>query len=328
MKILYIPSGFKKIYEYFDQTIMKELASLNHEVKSFNALLGVEKLQTILQIYRPNLVLTMVGMKMRQEMITFLNKQSIPTAIWLTEDPFYIDRTLTFIDNFDYVFTIDTAALEVYHKNGHEHCYYLPLGVNPEIYSPPLTEPQKKYDLCLVGFPYPDRVQLINLLLERTTYSILVVGAKWDQELSHQKNNRRLFIKNTWLKPEVIVSYYHQSKIVLNTHRPYDLKENKNSQLIINKSVNNRTFELACSGSFQLIDNKADLTDHFVEGEEIISFHNNKDFLLKVDYYLSNGKAQNEIVNNARIKALKDHTFNRRLEKLLSVIQVNETNSK
>ncbi|OIJ18554.1 hypothetical protein BKP45_19120 [Anaerobacillus alkalidiazotrophicus] len=323
MKILYIPSGFKRIYEYFDQTIMKELASLNHEVKSFNALLGVKKLQTMLQIYRPNLVLTMVGMKMRQEMITFLNKQSIPTAIWLTEDPFYIDRTLTFIDNFDYVFTIDTAALEVYHKNGHKNSYYLPLGVNPEIYSPPLTEPQKKYDLCLVGFPYPDRVQLINLLLERTTYSILVVGAKWDQELSHRKHNRRLFIINTWLKPKLIVSYYHQSKIILNTHRPYDLKENKNSQLIINKSVNNRTFEIACSGSFQLIDNKADLTDHFVEGEEIISFHNAEDFNEKIDYYLTQPLLRNTIATGARKKAIREHTFEKRLEKLLSIVQSN-----
>lgn len=322
LKILYIPSGFKRIYQSFDESIMKELAMLKHEVKSFNALLGLNHLQAIIRSFRPEIILTMVGVKMPKEIMTWLNKQPLPTAIWLTEDPYYIDRTLTFISNYDYLFTIDTAALEVYQKNGHKHSYYLPLGVDPHIYRPITPNTKKKHDICLVGYPYPDRVRLIKKLLEKTTYKILVIGVKWDQYLSNDSSNRHLVIQNKWLPPETIVQYYHQSKIVLNTHRPYDLKENENSHRIINKSVNNRTFEIASCGAFQLIDAKADLTPHFKAEKEIISFHSDEDFIKKVDYYLAQPINRNEIAKNSQIKTLKEHTFKQRLEKLLNTLEI------
>lgn len=321
MRILYIPSGFKRIYQSFDQSIIKGFTSLNHEVKNFNALLGVKKLQVIIDSFRPDIVLTMVGVKMPKMILKLIKKQDIPVAIWLTEDPFYIDRTISLVSNYDYVFTIDTAALEFYQNNGHEHCYYLPLGVDPHIYRPLTPNTPKIYDICLVGYPYPERVRLIKKLLENTSNKILVVGTKWDQYLSDASSNRNLIIQSTWLAPETVVQYYNQSKIVLNTHRPYDLKENENSHGIINKSVNNRTFEIASCGAFQLIDDKANLIPHLQAEKEIISFHSDEDFIRKVDYYLSQPLKRNEIAENSRIKTLKEHTFKQRLEQLLSIIQ-------
>ncbi len=320
MKILYIPSGFKRIYESFDQSIIKELAELHLEVRSFNILSGLDRLQSVIRSFRPNLVLTMVGVKMPLKIITWLRKQSIPTAIWLTEDPYYIDRSINLIPNFDYVFTIDTAALEFYQKQGYKQCYYLPLGADPLIYRPSSSNTSQKYDLCLVGYPYPDRVQLIKLLLSKTPYTVLVVGVKWDQYLKNIRHHCNLFINSKWLPPKTINQYYHQSNIVLNTHRPYDLKENQNSLSIINKSVNNRTFEIACCGAFQLIDDKADVSPHFKEEKEIISFHSDEDFLKKVNHYLLHPQKREKIAKNGQEKALREHTFKHRLEQLLSII--------
>ncbi len=320
MRILYIPSGFKRIYEYFDNSIIKELAILKHEVKSFNALLGLDHLQSIVRSFRPNLVLTMVGIKMPTKIITWLREQGIPTAIWFTEDPYYIDRTLKLLPYYDIVFTIDTAALKVYQDNGHKQCYYLPLGANPLVYHTDNSTTEKKYDLCLVGYPYPDRVKLIKLLLQKSAYTVLVVGAKWDQYLKSHKQNRNLFINNNWVAPNKVVQYYHQSKIVLNTHRPFDLKENQNSLLIINESVNNRTFEIACCGAFQLIDHKTNVSTYFDKGKEIVSFQNDDDFLEKVNYCISHTKERMKIAKNANEKALKEHTFSQRIKQMLAFI--------
>ncbi|SDN52713.1 glycosyltransferase [Bacillus sp. OK048] len=319
MKILFITSGYKGIYDYFEAWIIDEL-SKKHEVKFFHFNDGYSNLQSLTSEFNPEMALTLVGFKLPIQMVQYLKKQQVKTAVWFTEDPYFMDRTQVLSQYFDFAFTIDSAALEYYKNNGHLHAYQLPLGTEPQVFKPKLVEAKYRSDICLVGFPYPDRIQLIQSLLQNTAHNINVVG-KWSNPLSRFRTNPKLMIHEGWMDPSVVANFYNGAKIVLNTHRPFNLKHNQNRLGINGKSINNRTFDVAACGSFQLIQFKEDLPNHFIENEEIVSFKNNEELFQKIDYYLKSEKERQWISDNARNRVLKEHTFEHRLEKMLELIK-------
>lgn len=324
MKILYIPSGYKRMYLYFDDAIINELVNLKHKVKIFNITENIESLPSIVLTFKPDLVLTMAGFNMPSALLTSIKQMRIPSAIWLTEDPYYTDKTLKFIHNYDFIFTIESSSVHLYEEAGHNKVYYLPLGTNPSIYTS-LNFNQYKYDISLVGFPYPERIKIIQFLLDHTPYSILTVGSTWHLALAKYKTTNNYHFIKTWVEPDKVATIYNQTKIVLNTHRPYKYKRNHNNKGIINRSINNRTFEIASCAAFQLTDTKPDLPKHFIPGKEIVTFTSLPDLLQKTHYYLKNEKERNEIAEKARKKVLQNDTFTHRLNKMLSIINIHKS---
>ena len=86
------------------------------------------------------------------------------------------------------------------------------------------------------------------------------------------------------MEPSIVADFYNGANIVLNTHRPFNLKQNQNRLGIEGKTINNRTFDVAACGSFQLIEFKEDLPNHFIEDEEMVSFRSDQELLKKIDY--------------------------------------------
>lgn len=319
MKILFISSDYSGIYDHFEAWILRELKK-KHEVNVFQIKSGLRVLQPLTKSFKPEVAITLVGFKLPARMIHWLKQQQIKTAVWFTEDPYYMDQTAELSRYYDFVFTIDTAALEFYEKNGHKHTYQLPLATEPQIFSPKKEiEAQFKSDICIVGYPYLDRIQYIQLLLQNTNYNIKVVG-KWKKPLYSFQNNPKLSIYDGWVEPSIVADFYNGANIVLNTHRPSNLKQNQNRHGIKGKTINNRTFDVASCGSFQLIDYKEDLSNHFIEDEEMISFKNDQELIKKIDYFMQSEEERQRIANNARKRVLKEHTFEHRLDKMLNII--------
>ncbi|MFC0562385.1 CgeB family protein [Halalkalibacter alkalisediminis] len=319
MKILYIPSGYGQIYQSFDLSILQSINQLNHQVRSI-PFSEEETLKNVVHSFQPDIALTLTGFNMPYTMIEWIKKQGVKLVVWMTEDPYYIDRSLKLIHDYDYVFTIDTAALKVYKEAGHKEVYYLPLGTDPDIYHPTALQKQYQSDICLVGSPYPDRMKIIQYLLEKTNYSIQVVGRQWEKKLIKAKRSSRLSIHSHWIPPSIAKHYFNSAAINLNTHRPFHLKQNKNIRAIINQSINNRTFDIASSGAFQLIEYKPDLHLHFTEGEEMVSFKSSEDLLKKVKYYMSHLEERKKISERARKKVLSNDTFIHRINKMMNII--------
>lgn len=323
MKILFITSGFRAVYYFFEQSAVKAFQNAGHHCELFTLNNGLNELKLMKQSFQPDLILAMAGLKISKPILEFLKQTKEKSAIWMTEDPYYIDWTIPLITYFDYIFTIDQAALEQYKKLGHPCVYYLPLGTDPEIFHPTLVSEEFTSDICLVGVPYSNRIELIDFLLKRTDYQIQIVGRGWSRHNNEWiKNlNQGLNLVNAWVRPETVVNYYNGSKIILNIHRPSDEKYNKNRNVIIAKSINNRTFDAASCEAFQLIDSKEELVNHFEEGKEIISFQDKNDLLEKIHYYIANGEERKQIAKNARKRVLTSHTFQHRIDHLLMKIQ-------
>lgn len=320
MKILLISSGYNRgIYDYFEEWIKREIRK-THEIHYFQVSKGFPALKKLVNLVKPDLAITLVALKLPIQIVQWLKEQGVTTAVWFTEDPYFMDRTKVLFPHFDFVFTIDYAALEYYHKNGHPHAYHLPLATEPKVFKPKQVESKYCSDLCIVGFPYPDRVKYIQLLLQKTKYKILLVG-RWKQKLYRFIHYSSLRIHEGWVEPSIAANYYNGAKIVLNTHRPHNLVQNQNQLGIIGKSINNRTFDVASCGSFQLIEFKEDLPDHFIEKEEIVSFHQYQDLVEKINFYMNNEEERIRIGSNAKERALKEHTFEHRLTKMINIIK-------
>lgn len=319
MKILLISSDYNGIYEYFEAWIVKEMKK-KHEVMVYHIKGGLRSLQSLTKSFHPEVAITLVGFKLPIRFVQWLKQQQIKTAVWFTEDPYYIDQTSDLSRYYDFVFTIDTAALEFYEKDGHKHVYQLPLATEPQIFKPKeKIEAQFKSDICIVGYPYPDRIQYVQFLLQNTNYKIIVVG-KWKKALLHIKNHPNLVIYGRWLEPSIVADFYNGANIVLNTHRPTNLKQNQNRHGLESKTINNRTYDVASCGSFQLIEYKDDLPNHFIEDEEMVAFRNDQELIKKIDYFIQCEEERQRIANNARKRVLKEHTFRHRLDKMLNII--------
>lgn len=320
MNVVFITSGFSGIYRYFERSITQSFAKAGVVCKTWTLKEGVPALKTICQTFQPDLILTLTGFKLTAPILKYMNQVEAKTAIWLTEDPYYMDRTSLLIAYFDYVFTIDLAALDFYKERGHAHVYHLPLGTDTELYCPKEAADLYYSDLCLVGVPYTNRAKLIEYLLVNTNYKIQVVGRGWNKYARLWKAFPNLKVTSAWVKPETAVNYYNGAKIVLNSHRPHDEKYNRNRIGLSGKSVNNRTFDVASCQSFQLIEHKTDIDKHFNRERELVSYSNPEDLLAKIDYFLRNEARRKQIAAAARARVLTSHTFHHRMNRLLDIV--------
>ena len=317
MKILYVPSGLKLIYKYFDEWITKAFITNGYPYRIFDQYKKISTLNTIIKNFQPDLILTMVGFHYPKKLLKFLNQIDIPTAVWLTEDPYYMNKTASIISYFDFIFTIESQVIEKYKQLGYQHVYHLPLGTDPETFKSTSFNQRYESDMCLIGYPYYNRVKYINFLLQHTTCKVQVIGSHWKRHLNDHTN---LIIKNNWINPYQVNKYFNGAKIVLNIHRPFDEEHNQNNYPIIAQSINNRTFDIASSGSFQMIDHRLDLPHYFDEGKEIISFKNEQELLDKVDYYLKHEDERTTIAERSKEKAIHHHTFSNRIETMMEII--------
>ncbi|RFU64574.1 glycosyltransferase [Bacillus sp. V59.32b] len=317
MRILFIPSGYQRIYDYFDQCIFNGLKKFpGIDVDFFSPLHDFPALQWKCNQFKPDMVITLLGDHLAKETLKWIKHQSFRSVLWLTEDPYYTDRSIAKIPFFHTVYSIDRGAVDYYKSLDYKHVHQLSLGTDPEIFAPARRR-EHETDVCLVGYPYPDRIRLIMLLLKETPFRIQVIGNKWQRNLLHKVRNTDFALLNRWVPPRQAAYFYSRAKIVLNTHRPFDESTNENSAGIKNNSLNNRSFDIAACGSFQLTGYIKDLPDHFEEQEEIVSFRTDEELMDQLHYYLSNHQERQQIADNARKKVLDRHTFHHRLEKIL-----------
>ncbi|MBR5407179.1 MAG: glycosyltransferase [Lachnospiraceae bacterium] len=88
----------------------------------------------------------------------------------------------------------------------------------------------------------------------------------------------------------------------------------------IHSGIPLRAFEILGSGGFLLSNYQADFSDCYVDGEDYVSYCSREDMLDKIEYYLMHDKERREIASNGFKKTQEEHTYERRLGEILSVI--------
>ncbi|MCU5130617.1 DUF3880 domain-containing protein [Bacillus cereus] len=321
MKLLYITSGYSQIYQYLDQSIQRTLIDQNFEWLAVQPSELIQQLDFITTTFHPDIVFTLLGNHLPQKATQYFKKRNIKLAVWLTEDPFYIDTSLLLLKNFDFIFTIDSEALKYYTALGYTNVYHLPLATNIELFKPNQKNSKYKSEVLLIGYPYPNRVKLIQFLLEKTPYHYTIIGQHWRNKLLKKwKNHRRIKIIEGWIPPQEVALYYNNASLILNPHRSHLFPQNKNKNKVKNNTINNRAFDIAACQGFQIIEEKPNLSSFFNK-DEIVSYNSFEDCLNKLSFYLNDAISKRLMVEKIHARVISQHTFYERIHFITTTIQ-------
>ena len=89
--------------------------------------------------------------------------------------------------------------------------------------------------------------------------------------------------------------------------------------------VNERAFKIPASGGFEISDYIPSLRRYFTE-DEVVMAENEKDWFDKIDFFLKNDQERLRIQKKGTERALKDHLYHNRVDKIVSMY--NSVNNK
>lgn len=262
-------------------------------------------------------MLALHGGSVDPDLVWRAKRRGMRTAVWITEAPYEIDlHTPRWLEPWDHVFTNDSASVEVY-REAVRNVTYLPWCTNPRVYRPSSVSTDYRSDVCLVGQGFPNRMALLNAIapaLERLHVKLIGDWTGWGDALAPRLKR---FVRPGVYDAGEVARYFCGAAINLNIHRdpmPETMPNNRNSRRVPARSPNNRLFDIAACGAFQLVDDsRPDIRRLYREGEEVVLFHDARDLAEKIEYYLAHPDERRRIAEAARRRTLWEHTFRHRL---------------
>lgn len=244
-----------------------------------------------------------------------LRKRGVITVLWFVEDYLRFTYWKSMAQYYDFVFTIQKGeCIDVIKQAGAGEVHYLPTACCPEIHAPMSLSPEDKTrwgsPLSFVGAGYYNRQQVFASFAD---LPFRIWGTEWPTcrpfDAMVQEEGRRL-------SPAEYVKIFNATDININLHSSVERDDVDPS----GDFVNPRTFELASCGAFQLVDERSLLDELFEPGVEVATFRNKTDLKEKIEYYLSRPDERQKIALAGRERALRDHTYNQRFKRMLSII--------
>ena len=183
------------------------------------------------------------------------------------------------------------------------------MGVNEETFKAiRLNEAdRKKYscDFCFVGGPTPRRMQMLEVIRDKDLKIYGYEEIKW-QSSPHLKP----YYQYPVFSQDELVKIYNASIASINITREHG-----------KSSLNMRVYEAMACGSLLLTDDKEDARELFCPDREILIYEDEKDFRKKVDWITQNSNRVREMANRGREQILEEHTYYRRIQTLVPVIE-------
>ncbi len=310
---------------YMGMDFAEELAALGHEVRTFgyrrsNALYKNRPTKAIYQRWilsalgraaarwRPDVVLVVKGGPITPAAIARLRARGALVLNFFPDNPLWM-IPFECIEAYDLFFTKERYALRTLEQAGLRNLHYLPMYCAPGVHHPvALTDEERARfgaALSFVGSRYPYRERFVR---ELAGYPLRLWGAGWRQ--ARDPAVRRL-VAGGPVFGRAKLCVYSGSTLSLNQHHPMN-------DIV---GVNTRTFELAAAGAAQVVDLKQDLTALFKPGEEVIAYRDLAELRRHLDHYLAHPDEARSIGDNARRRALAEHTLRHRVEEILAVIR-------
>jgi spore maturation protein CgeB len=212
------------------------------------------------------------------------------------------------IEPYDLFFTKERYALRQLEIVGLQNLVYLPMYCVPSLHHPvPLDGVDAaalRGIVALVGARYPSRERLVRALAE---YPLRIWGPGWrrgDPTVGSM-------VAGGYVDGDAKLAIYCGATLSLNPHHPMN-------DVV---GVNTRTFELAAAGACQVVDLKDELPHLFKPGEEVVAYRDLPDLRRQIIYYLAHPDEARAIGENARRRALAEHTVRHRLEEMIAAMR-------
>lgn len=227
-------------------------------------------------------------------------------VLWFPDHPANIGRGYVYKAPYDALFFKDGWLVErakILGRNTH----YLPEACVPEWHRRvELTDDERAQYGCEVttaGNLYYYRALILERLISR--YRVKLWGPPVPRWLDSPVRDVHQSRSVTELEKS---KAFLAAKIVVNTFQGEV------------EGVNQRLFEIAGCGGFQLCEYRDEVQNFFEVGKEIEVFRTTDELIEKIDYYLARPGERQRIADAGYAKAHQEHTFEKRLQVMLGIV--------
>ena len=263
----------------------------------------------------PDLVLAMAQAPLNAAALDAIGKRGVLRALWFVEDFRVMTYWRELAAHYDHVFTIQTdACFEAMAQVTDARLAYLPCGFDPRVHRPLALGPAERAeygsDVSFVGAGYRNRRLAFKRFLD---CDFRIWGSDWQ---GAEGIGRVLQRDGARIDTEESVQIFNASAVNLNLHSStyHDGVDPRGD------FVNPRTFELAGTGAFQIVDARRLLPPCFTAGSELAVATSVDDMRALTDHYLAHPDERRILAERARARALAEHTYVRRLEDLMAAV--------
>jgi spore maturation protein CgeB len=240
---------------------------------------------------------------------TYCSQKGAVLVFWLHDDPYEFDSNSKIYNYADFIFSNDKWAVE---HIEHERVHHLPLASDPNSHYRQIKKTNLTRDLFFCGVAFPNRFQLLK---DCENYfrrlKVEIYGDNWPVD--------KPFYKNIRIPNKDLSDYYNTSLVTLNVGRRFNLANNKYQ--LDPSTPGPRTFEAAMAGTVQCFFLEGlEIADYFILDKEILVFDSPKELATIIEDLKSNNKYRNIIAKNSQLRALKDHTYACRAQKILEKV--------
>ncbi|MHB9019323.1 MAG: CgeB family protein, partial [Minisyncoccota bacterium] len=237
-----------------------------------------------------------------------IKRKKIKIVCWLGDDPLSKNGLLNNIFYYDRIFCVDrnwAKEISYFYSNS----YYLPHAADTQIFKK-INSQKYKNDIVFIGDSFNGygngflRAGVIKNLFDNG-FNIKVYGDNgWKKLFLEFPFLKNVFI-NKIVSPQELNEIYNTSKIVLNIHH---------SQF--KTGANQRTFEIASAGAFQLTDFKDSIKEYF--DDTLVTFDSPIELVKKAKYYIENEKERKSLALKAQNIVSAHHTYKNRIDNILN----------
>ncbi len=295
-----------------EQNFYPALRSMGHEVIPFDFVRELKRqgyeamnrdLLRLVRELEPDLLFCILfEEQLDRRVIREISEQtSTVTFNWFCDDHWRFDRFSRFwAPCFNWYATTDEPSFARYGDLGIPGALFTQWACNPEQYRPVVAD--RAIDVSFVGQPYGNRRRNIDRL-RRRGIRVSTWGSGWDE-------GRLTF--------EEMVEVFSASKINLNFSRASVGTGRLFRRHIY--QVKARLFEIAACGGFVLTEHAPGIDRWLTPGKEIVTFRSGDDLVRQVRSFLGDEEARTEIARHGCDRVRREHTYQRRLEELFSVM--------
>lgn len=256
-------------------------------------------LATLIQRFAPDLLLVVHGRIATWRLGTLVS--TIPSGVWLLDEPYEVDDTSRFSGRYGHAFVCDPSTL---HR--HERSSYLPVCYDPQVHTSGAGD--RPYSVGFIGGGNRTRDRYLASLA-RAGHLDYVIGGPWDSP-----EVRHLCVSPN-VSPRETAARYAKTRIVVNVFREV---HHFNREGIAATSLNPRVYEALACGALITSEWRPE-ADRLLP--EMPTFRSERECVELVADLLAH-PAEAEARRRACAARIRPHTYRARLETMLEVCGV------
>lgn len=268
----------------------------------------VSRLDRALEVSAPDVVLVLRGETLSEQAVTRLRADHPGTWVnWIPDDLHGLAIVQHALPAYDMVFTAGSDVAAALGQAIDRPIHYLPLAADPSVYKPMRSRDQYRANVVFAGTATPRRERLLGELVE---FGLALWGPGW------RRTSLRDYCRGEQLDTENFVRAYAGASVAVNIHRSADAEP-----AVVERGVNQRTFEVAAIGVPQVVDHRGDLDQHFTDRKEILAYRSVEEMRALVEAALQDPSAADTVARAGRERLLREHTYMHRLKRLLDTVR-------